>query len=111
MATTRDLEHLDRLPADWPVDKGRLLFSIKEAVYKASYPLTKLWLDFEQIEVVIDRYGEFDAHIEVPGKAQLTGASAKLRGRWTITPDLILAATVVPALKGIVRDTLPKGQG
>ena len=33
---------------------GRLLFSAKEAVYKAWYPLTGRWLGFEEARLTID---------------------------------------------------------
>jgi 4'-phosphopantetheinyl transferase EntD len=32
----------------------RLLFSIKESIYKVWYPLERCWLDFDQAEVTID---------------------------------------------------------
>ena len=33
---------------------NRLLFSIKESVYKAQHPLTARWLDFTDVTVAID---------------------------------------------------------
>ncbi|MBO4270663.1 4'-phosphopantetheinyl transferase family protein [Microbispora triticiradicis] len=76
----------------------RLLFSAKEAVYKAWFPLTKRWLDFEDAMVTIDPdNGRFTAALKVKGPyvsgAQLTGFS----GRWIATNGLLLAAIVVPA--------------
>jgi len=46
---------------------GRLLFSAKEAVYKAWYPITGRWLGFEDAEILFDTdAGGFSARILVP---------------------------------------------
>jgi len=76
----------------------RLLFSIKESVYKAWFPLAERWLGFEDATVTIDP-GEctFHARLLVSGppfgKNELTGFS----GRWTIAEGVILTAIAVPA--------------
>jgi len=55
----------------------RLLFSAKESVYKAWFPLAKRWLGFEDAVLDIDpAVGTFDARLLVPGpslvKSRLT---------------------------------------
>ena len=46
----------------------RLLFSTKESVYKAWFPLAERWLGFEDARVTIDRdRGSFAARLLVPG--------------------------------------------
>jgi 4'-phosphopantetheinyl transferase superfamily len=46
----------------------RLLFSAKESVYKAWFPLTRLWLEFSEAEVVIDPVaGTFVGGCSCPG--------------------------------------------
>jgi 4'-phosphopantetheinyl transferase EntD len=68
----------------------KLLFSAKEAVYKAWFPLTHAWLDFTGARITIDpEAGTFDAAVLVP--APFTGFS----GRWLARDGLLLAAVVV----------------
>jgi 4'-phosphopantetheinyl transferase EntD len=80
------------------VSWDRLLFSIKESVYKAWFPLTRSWLGFEDASVAIDRAGgTFSASLLVPGPAlggrKLDGFS----GRWLAAGGLLLSAIAVPA--------------
>lgn len=44
----------------------RLLFSAKESVYKAWFPLTRRWLGFEEAEVSIETDGTFTARLLAP---------------------------------------------
>jgi 4'-phosphopantetheinyl transferase EntD len=74
----------------------RLLFSAKEAVYKAWYPLAGRWLGFEDAVLDFDPAGRtFSARLLVPGPlvagAEITG----FRGRWLVADGLVLAAIAV----------------
>ncbi|MDH6113691.1 4'-phosphopantetheinyl transferase EntD [Kitasatospora sp. MAP12-15] len=74
----------------------RLLFSAKESVYKAWFPLAHSWLDFEDALITADpEQGTFAARLLVPGievhGRKLTGFS----GRWLVRDGLILTAIVV----------------
>ncbi len=76
----------------------RLLFSAKESVYKAWFPLAGRWLGFEDAIVAVDRgFGSFSARLLVPGPVlggrELTGFS----GRWLVREGLILTAIAQPA--------------
>jgi len=76
----------------------RLLFSIKESIYKAWFPLARSWLGFEDASVAIDcMNGTFAAHLLVPGPTlagrQLDGFS----GRWLAAEGLLLSAIALPA--------------
>jgi 4'-phosphopantetheinyl transferase EntD len=77
----------------------RLLFSIKESVFKAWYPLAQRWLDFTEADITIEpAAGTFDARLLVPGPAlpdghPLTG----FHGRWLARCGLMLSAVAVPA--------------
>ncbi|MGW0085709.1 4'-phosphopantetheinyl transferase family protein [Streptomyces sp. NPDC003393] len=80
----------------------RLLFSAKESVYKAWFPLTGRWLDFAgaDIEIVpgpdVPRTGRFRAQLLVPGP-ELDGVRLRhFDGRWTVTPELLATAVTVP---------------
>ncbi|MBF8187053.1 4'-phosphopantetheinyl transferase superfamily protein [Nonomuraea sp. K274] len=85
-------QDLAALPSTSGVCWDRLLFSIKESVYKAWFSLTGRWLGFEEAEVVIDRDGTFRARLLVPGPPGITGFT----GRWTVANGLIGTAVVVP---------------
>ena len=76
----------------------RLLFSAKESVYKAWFPLTKRWLGFEDAEITFDIVnGTFDAQL-LAGDVKVGGSSlASLRGRWLACDGLLMTAVVVSA--------------
>lgn len=84
--------------ADPDISWDRLLFSIKESIYKAWFPLTRSWLGFEDASVAIDRaHGTFSASLLVPGPTlggrKLDGFS----GRWIAAEGLLLSAIALPA--------------
>jgi 4'-phosphopantetheinyl transferase EntD len=83
---------------DPAISWDRLLFSIKESIYKAWFPLTRSWLGFEDASVSIDPFGgTFEAHLLVPGPTldghKLDGFS----GRWIAADGLLCSAIAVPA--------------
>jgi 4'-phosphopantetheinyl transferase EntD len=76
----------------------RLLFSAKESVYKAWFPLTSRWLDFEEADLVFDPVaGTFTARLLATGARaggrELTG----FEGRWMARNGLVLTAIALPA--------------
>ncbi|MFG2812571.1 4'-phosphopantetheinyl transferase [Streptomyces sp. NPDC048410] len=79
----------------------RLLFSAKESVYKAWFPLARAWLDFSEADIELvpthDDRGTFHARLLVPGPlvggTRLTGFD----GRWLTADGLVLTAVTVPA--------------
>jgi len=80
-----------------PVCLDRLLFSAKEAVYKAWYPLTGRVLDFPDVEVTVDAgAGRFSALVADEVVAA-TGGPASFDGRWLAARGLIVTTVVVPA--------------
>ncbi|MEU2250846.1 4'-phosphopantetheinyl transferase superfamily protein [Streptomyces sp. NPDC019224] len=74
----------------------RLLFSAKEAVYKAWFPLTGRLLDFPEAEIRIDAGGTFRAVLLVPGPVVGGRAVRVLHGRWTAGRGLLVTAAGVP---------------
>ena len=76
----------------------RLLFSAKESVYKAWYPLTGRGLGFEDARLMIDPAGTFAAKLLVGG-ARIDGGSplVEFRGRFAVAHGLIATAVTVPA--------------
>jgi 4'-phosphopantetheinyl transferase EntD len=75
----------------------RLLFSAKESVYKAWFPLTGRWLGFEDADITVNLAdGTFGARLRVT--APVVGGSplAGFTGRWLARDGLIMTAVTVP---------------
>jgi 4'-phosphopantetheinyl transferase EntD len=77
---------------------NRLLFSAKESIYKAWYPLTGRWLGFEDARVTIDPAGTFVATLLING-ARIDGGPplTLLHGRFLVAYGLIGTAVAVPS--------------
>jgi 4'-phosphopantetheinyl transferase EntD len=66
----------------------RIAFCAKEAVYKAWFPLTRRWLEFDEVATSVHLDGTF--------RARLHGAGPDcFEGRWKVDHGLVLAATSV----------------
>jgi 4'-phosphopantetheinyl transferase EntD len=76
----------------------RLLFSAKESVYKAWFPLTRRWLGFEEALISIDPDGTFRAKILIDGTtADGSPALTGFDGRYLVRDGYVLTAiTVLP---------------
>jgi 4'-phosphopantetheinyl transferase EntD len=76
----------------------RLLFSIKESVYKAWFPLTERWLGFEDATISIDPEKQsFNARLLVPGPIIDGRELSGFQGRWLVDEGLVMAAIALPA--------------
>ncbi|SCL26362.1 4'-phosphopantetheinyl transferase EntD (siderophore biosynthesis) [Micromonospora pallida] len=75
----------------------RLLFSAKEAVYKAWFPLTGRWLDFSEADIVVDPGGTFAARLLVSGPVLDGREVTTFPGRFLVDDGLILTAITLPA--------------
>lgn len=76
----------------------RLLFCVKESIYKAWFPLAERWLGFEDAVVAIDRQRKsFNARLLVPGPALDGRELRSLRGRWLAADGLLMAAIALAA--------------
>ncbi|MES9512125.1 4'-phosphopantetheinyl transferase superfamily protein [Streptomyces sp. NPDC000609] len=71
----------------------RLLFSTKESVYKAWFPLTGRWLGFDQADITLHSDETFHAKLLAPAPEVPGG---EFTGRWAVTDGLIATAIVVP---------------
>lgn len=95
VASPQEQQHLEALRRRRPeVCWGRVLFSVKEAVFKAWYPLARCELDFLEAEVALwvdhgDSGGGFRAAVAPPGPF------AVVSGRWRVARGLITSAVVV----------------
>ncbi len=103
-AIARPEEHgrLAELAAGAPrVHWDRLLFSMKESVYKAWFPLTGSWLDFEEASITIEpATGTFTAVLQVPGPVLDGRELTTFDGRFSTSDTLVLTAIAVPAGTG-----------
>jgi 4'-phosphopantetheinyl transferase EntD len=94
---------LARLAARRPgVHWDRILFSAKESVYKAWFPLTRKWLDFSEADIVLhpdpdgaDR-GTLHAELLVPGPEVDGRALQAFDGRWVVRDGFVATSVVVP---------------
>ncbi|MEV5436909.1 4'-phosphopantetheinyl transferase superfamily protein [Streptomyces sp. NPDC052682] len=103
VALPAEVRRLGLLTADRPgVHWDRLLFSAKESVYKAWFPLTGKWLDFMEadIEISVDpgapHRGDFHAALLVPGPWVADRRLDHFQGRWTAAHGLLTTAVAVP---------------
>lgn len=70
---------------------GKLVFSAKESIFKAWFPVTGLWLDFLDVEVQINQsLSAFSAHL-----IQAPEQGLSITGRFRITQDVILTAATI----------------
>jgi 4'-phosphopantetheinyl transferase EntD len=88
---------LAELPAGAGVSWDRLLFSVKESVYKAWFPLSRTWLDFAEADVTIDPAGTFMARLLVPGPVVAGVKLGGFTGRWLARDGVVVTAIAVRA--------------
>jgi 4'-phosphopantetheinyl transferase EntD len=76
---------------------GPLLFSAKESVYKAWFPLTGRFLNFSEADITFDAEADvFEARLLVPGPV-ISGREVRVfAGRWVARAGLIATAIAVP---------------
>jgi enterobactin synthetase component D / holo-[acyl-carrier protein] synthase len=70
----------------------RLLFSVKESVYKVCFPLIGQFMEFSAAEVTIDEAGGCTARLTVDGPVIEGWEVTVLNGRWLSAGGLLLSA-------------------
>ncbi|MFJ3925007.1 4'-phosphopantetheinyl transferase [Streptomyces sp. NPDC090022] len=76
----------------------RLLFSAKESVYKAWYPLTGRWLDFDEAVITVHPDTRtFTARLLVPGPLLGGVRRTTFHGHWRAAHGLIMTSIALPA--------------
>jgi 4'-phosphopantetheinyl transferase EntD len=79
----------------------RLLFSAKETVYKAWFPLTRRWLGFDDADVTINpEDGTFGVRLMIAAPTVSGSRLTGFTGRWRASDGLVLTAIVMPAAQG-----------
>ncbi|CAM5388697.1 4'-phosphopantetheinyl transferase family protein [Streptomyces fumanus] len=104
VALPAEAERLRKLTADGArVHADRLLFSAKESVYKAWFPLTRRWLDFSEADIEFTVHpgdpggGTFRAALLVPGPRVGDRTLTHFDGRWAARDGLLTTAITIPA--------------
>ncbi|WP_316248221.1 4'-phosphopantetheinyl transferase superfamily protein [Streptomyces sp. TRM49041] len=98
VALPSEQRHLAELADTDPgIHWDRLLFSAKESVYKAWFPLTRRWLGHEQAEITFGADGTFAARLlltdpQIPAEG--------FTGRWAVEQNLLATAIAVPTGPG-----------
>jgi 4'-phosphopantetheinyl transferase EntD len=99
LASDAEREAVDGLISSHPSTAwDRLLFSAKEAVYKAWYPLTSRRLDFKEVTIIFDPIaGSFEARLLVPGAEMHNRCLTRFTGRWLVKDGLLMTTVALPA--------------
>jgi 4'-phosphopantetheinyl transferase EntD len=91
-------------PRSERVCSDRLLFSAKEAVYKAWFSLTRRWLGFRDVELSLDlQRASLRAHLLVAPPTVDGAELATLEGRWCVEDGILCVAVVLPRARDTAR--------
>ncbi|GGP99880.1 4'-phosphopantetheinyl transferase family protein [Streptomyces roseolilacinus] len=109
VASEGERAHLAELARTRPeVHWDRLLFSAKESVYKAWFPLTRRWLGHEGAELTFATDGTFAARLlEYDPRVPAEGFT----GRWAVDGTLVVTAVTVPPDRARLPDPAGAGAG
>jgi 4'-phosphopantetheinyl transferase EntD len=80
-----------------------VLFSAKEAVYKAWFPLERRWLGFDDVLVSVDPAGTFTARLLVAAPERAGVPFKDLAGRWATAGGIVVTAVAVAPRSGPAR--------
>lgn len=89
IASPQERHWLERLNLEFG---DRILFSAKEATYKAWFPMTRRWLGFEDATVDVRSDGTFNTYLLVrPSPVPI------MRGQWWVDHGTLITVVAVPA--------------
>ncbi|MER6103828.1 4'-phosphopantetheinyl transferase superfamily protein [Streptomyces sp. NPDC001832] len=97
---TEQQRELELRQASPEIHWDRLLFSAKESVYKAWFPLTHRWLGFEQADIVLRSNGSFTAGLLLSATEPVlamgpTATPVAFSGRWLVADGFVVTAITV----------------
>src|SRR5262245_18464935 len=90
-------EALSRVPAEERLRIGKLLFSIKEAVYKCYAPLARTFLEFHDRVVELDRDAQTFVACLATTDAPSAAGARRFEGRYRIERAHVLAGALIGA--------------
>jgi 4'-phosphopantetheinyl transferase EntD len=97
VASTNERAWINAAPnADAATTRRILLFAAKEAIFKALFPIERVWLDFGHVELVSRDPLDFDACLRKPAAGDLP-AGTVVTVRCAVLAECVLAACSVPA--------------
>jgi 4'-phosphopantetheinyl transferase EntD len=70
-------------------ERSRLLFSIKESVFKACFAVDRAWLEFSDVSVEVGQDGSYSA------RAWSSGKIRSLAGRWVLSDMRLFTSAVL----------------
>ena len=74
----------------------RVLFSAKESVYKAWFPMTQRWLDFTDVAITVDpAEGEFRVRPVVSLQGEFDRALRQFQGRFLVRDGIVMTTVVL----------------
>ncbi|MDR2983867.1 MAG: 4'-phosphopantetheinyl transferase superfamily protein [Nocardiopsaceae bacterium] len=98
VASESERAALAKLARETPeICSDKLIFSAKEATYKAWSPATGRWLGFRDAEVEVDPGGTFTARLLVAGPLVGGRPLTAYEGRWAIGRGVVVTAVTVPS--------------
>lgn len=96
VCTAAELEWLRTLPEQERAGAATILFSAKESVFKAQYPLTGRMLDHQQVGIRIAMDGcRFVAEVADPAEDGIA-ANATVEGRLLVGNGVVATSAVIP---------------
>jgi 4'-phosphopantetheinyl transferase EntD len=100
VTTTGERQRLERLESiEGPARNvlAKLIFSAKECFYKAQYPLTRRFLEFDDVEIDLDT-GRRRFLAIVRGAASVGHALARCEGTYAVADARVMTGIVVPSI-------------
>ncbi|MFD8571757.1 4'-phosphopantetheinyl transferase [Streptomyces sp. NPDC059639] len=95
IARSEELAALRTLSGPTPTAWDRVLFSAKESVYKAWFPLVRRRLGWRDVSVTFAEEGAFTARFHVQGPELRGGPLTGFSGRWAVAEGTVLTGVVV----------------
>ncbi len=88
---------IDGRPAPERGGLAKLLFCAKESVFKCQFPVTRRYLDFTDVQVVLSM--DTNTFTASPVAPEHSGASVlgQLRGRYRVDPRAVVSGAILPS--------------
>ena len=98
ICTKEEIERVRGRSTDQTVDPFKIIFSIKESVYKCLFPLVQDFFDFAEVSLELDP-GSRSAtvHLSTDGVLEKVKLDGPLTARYCVFGDLIFSYVYAPA--------------